>query len=51
MDLEEAWDRGSLGKVPDRGAHPALAALALDREERLAVLEHDEVDFPFVGVA
>jgi len=36
VDLVEARDRGALGKVPDRGAHAALAALALDGDRTRA---------------
>ena len=42
VNLKEARDRRAFGEVADRRAHTALAALALDGEERLAVLQHND---------
>ena len=51
MNLVEAGNRRPLGEIPDRRAHRALARLALDGKERLALLQDDEIDLPPVGVA
>lgn len=51
MHLEKARDRRSRGEVQDGRAHGALTTLALDPEQRLSVLQHDEVELAFVGVA
>jgi hypothetical protein len=51
VDLIPASDSGPLLEIPDRGTDRTLAGLHLDREQRLAILQHDKIHFAGIGIA